>query len=65
MLHWKNKPIDKLSKQELQQALRDSVGTLLAKNPTDQSGDVLSIFLMGLASGAVVAIIGVYLSSLI
>lgn len=65
MLHWKNKPIDQLSKAELQKALSDSVGMVLANKAVDQNSDIFATFMMGLAAGAFIAITGVYFSSLI
>jgi len=65
MLHWKNKPIDQLSKQELQKALTDSIGTVLTQQGTDKNSEVFSTFLVGLMTGAFIAVLGVYMASML
>ena len=65
MIHWKNKPINKLTEQELRQALTDSVKTVMAGNNSDQNSDRFAAFMFGLASGALVVFSGIFIATLI
>ena len=65
MLHWKNKPIDKLSKQELQNALQDSVGAMLSNNSNTNSSDMFTSFITGFGCGALICVLGVFIASAI
>ena len=62
MLHWKNKPIDQLSKEELKQALADSVVIALKKdNAHIENADVLPAFVTGIFSGMIATALITYL----
>lgn len=68
MLHWKNKPIDQLSKAELVAALTESVSLVLSR--TDHGADqndgsqVLPTFVAGIAVGAVIFMLGSFIVTL-
>lgn len=59
MLHWKNKPIDRLSKAELQQALADSVETVLVTQSNTEEDESFTSFVLGILTGCVLAVIGI------
>ena len=51
MLHWKNKPIDSLSKSELQEALQDALPIMMGTQSADTAVDNLSAFVIGAFTG--------------
>jgi len=56
MIHWKNRPIDRLSRDELQQALADAVRQSLS--PATPASSIHDSFLLGLCTGAGLAVLG-------
>lgn len=56
MIHWKNRPIDRLSREELQQALADAVRHSLS--PATPASSIHDSFLLGLFTGAGLAVLG-------
>ena len=68
MLHWKNKPIDQLSKAELVAALTESVSLVLSRtdNGSDQTNgsQVLPPFIAGIAVGAAIFMLGSFIVTL-
>ena len=55
MLHWKNKPIDTLSKSELQEALQDALPIMMGTHASDTAVDNFSAFVVGAFTGMGIA----------
>lgn len=62
MIHWKNKPIDRLSREELQQALLEAVRSNISPGAAPV-GSIHDGFVFGLATGAVLSLAGLLMAS--
>ena len=62
MIHWKNRPIDQLSKGELQDALKESVGLMLDNTRYSRGSETLHTFTFGVAAGVAVSLLGMSIS---
>lgn len=58
MIHWKNKPIDRLTKSELQDALLQAVKMNVSKNSFVETTNQPFIFTLGFSVGTFIAIAG-------
>lgn len=65
MIHWKNKPIDKLSKSELQTALLQSVNMNVSKDTFVETTNQPFIFTLGFSVGTFIAIAGFTIGAII
>jgi hypothetical protein len=63
MLYWKTKPINKLTKSELQEALSESVKLVLLKQEYRPLDEWVTSFATGIIVGTIIALCGVYLAS--
>lgn len=63
MLYWKTKPIDKLTRTELQEALSESVKLILSKHEHRPLDEWVTAFATGIIVGTIIALCGVYLAS--
>ncbi|MBL1406405.1 MAG: hypothetical protein COC00_010515 [Rhizobiales bacterium] len=65
MIHWKNKPIDKLSKNELQDALLQAVKMNISKSTFVETTNQPFIFTLGFSVGTFIAIAGFTIGSVL
>lgn len=65
MIQWKNKPIDKLSKSELQAALFQSVTMNVSKSTFVETTNQPFIFALGFSIGIFIAIAGFTIGAVI
>lgn len=65
MIHWKNKPIDQLSKQELKTALFELAQVSVLNKKMVYESNTITPFAMGALSGALVAFLGMITAALI
>lgn len=65
MLHWKNTPIDQLSKTQLQSALVEAIELRLKSNTGFHHGDLFSTFSTGLFTGIGISIVAILINSTI
>ena len=63
MLNWKNKPVQSLSKDELREALSESVSLLLADTHSSNNTDTVLVFSIGLFAGFTISLVGFLLAS--
>lgn len=64
MIHWKNKPIDTLSTEELRQALGESVRTMMQNTAVSSNDDLVKMYTLGVGSGVAVALTGMLIATL-
>ena len=62
MFRWKNKSIHSLSKDELRQALSESVSLLLLEDRKVETTDTLPVFATGLFAGVFIALFGLVIA---
>ncbi len=65
MINWKNTPIDQLTKAELRQALKESVGFILDNKTNNDGGEWLHTFSFGIVAGVLVSVVGISLTQLV
>lgn len=65
MLYWKQKPIDQLTKIELQKALSESVSLILSNRNHTNSNELITTFITGIIIGTIIALTGMYLASVL
>lgn len=65
MIHWKNKPIDKLTKNELQDALLQSVKMNVSKDTFVETTNQPFIFTLGFSVGSFIAIAGFTIGAMV
>ena len=63
MIHWKNKPIDTLSKEELRQALGESVRTMMQNTAVSSNDDLVKMYTLGVGSGVAIALTGMLIAA--
>ena len=61
MIHWKNRPISELSRDELRQALSEALHQSLSGNATPVNA-LSDSFFLGVLSGAAIAVAGFAIS---
>lgn len=57
MIHWRNRPIDRLTREELQQALIEAVRQSVAPNAAPATS-ICDSFAFGLFAGAALSLVG-------
>ena len=62
MIHWKNKSLDKLTNNELQQALTESISAQFENNTYSRHHEITSTFVIGIFAGAAIATLAIYAS---
>lgn len=65
MIHWKNKPLDKLSKSELQDALLQAVKMNVSKGSFVGTTNQPFVFTLGFSVGTFIAIAGFTIGAII
>ena len=65
MVHWKNKPINELNKQELQEALLQSLKISFDDQTVAAGNDMFKTFIFGFGAGAFLVLAGLIIGSLL
>ena len=65
MIYWKNKPVNQLNRQELQEALLQSLKTSLEDNNTIVGDDIFKIFAFGFSTGVILVLTGLFIGSIL